>query len=127
MILGITDCSEIFIETPNDLELQCVTCSEFKYRSAVKYLISVLPNSFISFVSEQCTGRASDKGITLGSGYLDNKPQYYFVIIDESFDISQECAARRINFIIPPGKKRDIPNAEAVAQRCSVEKLFLKN
>ena len=104
-VIRIIDCSEKFIETPNNLELQCVTWSEFKYDNTVKHLLPVLPNSFISFLSKQYTGRVSGKGITLGSGCLDNTPQHYFVIIDEGFNISLECAAKRIHFIIPLGKK----------------------
>ena len=96
---------ELFIETPNDLELQCATWSEFKCDNTVKHLLSLLPNSFISFLSKQYTGRASAKGTTLGSGCLDNIPQHYFVIIDEGFNISQECAVKRIHFIIPLGKE----------------------
>ena len=45
---GIIDCSEMFFETPKSMELHGVH----------KHLI--LPNSFITYVSEPFTGRISD-------------------------------------------------------------------
>ena len=51
-VVAIIDCSEIFIETPKNLELQSTTWSEYKHHNTMKFLISVTPSSFINYVSE---------------------------------------------------------------------------
>nr|XP_047129577.1 uncharacterized protein LOC124809504 [Hydra vulgaris] len=56
-LFAIIDCSEIFIETPKDLELQSATRSEYKHHNTLKFLIGVAPNSSIIFVSKAFTGR----------------------------------------------------------------------
>ena len=61
---GIIDCSEIFIETPKDLETQSATWSEYKHPKTVKCLICVAPNSGITFILKVYAGRLSDKKIT---------------------------------------------------------------
>ena len=63
-VVAIIDCSEIFIETPKNLELQSTTWSEYKHHNTMKFLISVTPSSFINYVSEAYTGRISDKALT---------------------------------------------------------------
>ena len=51
-VVAIIDCSEIFIETPENLELQSTTWSEYKHHNTMTFLISVTPSSFINYVSE---------------------------------------------------------------------------
>lgn len=104
-VVGIIDCSEIFLETPKDLELQSATWSEYKHHNTVKFLISVTPNSFITFMSELYTGRISDKAITIDSNYLDSVPPYSRIMADKGFNISKECASNRIYLTVPPGKR----------------------
>ena len=36
-LFGIIDCSEIFIETPKDLEMQSTTWSEYKHHNTVNF------------------------------------------------------------------------------------------
>ena len=64
-LIGIIDCSEIFMETPKNLEVQSATWSEYKHHNTLKFLVCVAPNSAITFVSKGYTGRISDKEITL--------------------------------------------------------------
>ena len=56
----IINCSEIFIETPRDLEVR----HSLNISNNFKFLISITPSSFIKFVSEPYTGRISDKAVT---------------------------------------------------------------
>jgi len=42
-IRSIIDCTEIFIKTPKDPVLQCVTWSEYKHHNALKVLIGIAP------------------------------------------------------------------------------------
>lgn len=91
--------------TPKDLELQSATWSEYKHHNTVKFLISVTPNSFITFMSEPYTGRISDKAITIDSNYLDSVSPYSRIMADKGFNISKECASNRIYLTVPPGKR----------------------
>jgi len=104
-LVGIIDCSEIFIETPKDLELQSVTWSDYKHHNTLKFLICVAPNSAITFISKAYTGRISDKKITVNSGFLDLLPQYSTLMADKGFNLYDECAARALYFCVPPGKR----------------------
>ena len=86
-VVSIIDCSEIFIETPKDLELQSATWSDYKHHNTLKFLISVTPNSFIIFVSEPYTGRISDKAITNDCGFYDTVPSFTRIMADKGFNI----------------------------------------
>ncbi|XP_057305232.1 uncharacterized protein LOC130642165 [Hydractinia symbiolongicarpus] len=48
---------------------------------------------------------ADDKELTIQSGYLDFVEPYTDVMVDKGFNIADECAARCINIIVPPGKR----------------------
>ncbi len=103
---GIIDCTEVFIETPKSLELQRATWSEYKHHNTLKYLISVLPNSSISFVSEPYTGAISDKAIVNSTNFLSTLPPHSSLMTDKGFsNIAQECAESSIHLIVPPGKR----------------------
>ena len=103
---GIIDCTEVFIETPKNLELQGATWSEYKHHNTMKMLISVLPNSSISYISEPYTGGISDKAIVIDTKFLDTLPTFCSLMTDKGFsNISQECANHSIHLIIPPGKR----------------------
>ena len=104
-IRSIIDCSEIFIETPKDPILQNITWSDYKHHNTGKFLISVAPNSQITFISKVYNGRASDKAITLSSGFLDLLEPYDFLQADKGFNIADECAARLITLQVPPGMR----------------------
>ena len=104
-LMGIIDCSEIFLETPKDLELQSVTWSDYKHHNTAKFLISVTPGSFINFISQPYTGRISDKAITVDCNFLDIVPPHTRIMADKGFNIFQECAAKSIYLTVPPGKR----------------------
>ena len=103
---GIIDCTEVFIETPKGLEFQRATWSEYKHHNTIKYLVSVLPNSSISFVSEPYTGAISDKAIVNSTKFLETLPPHCSLMTDKGFsNIGQECADKNIHLIVPPGKR----------------------
>ncbi|XP_047144630.1 uncharacterized protein LOC124818142 [Hydra vulgaris] len=103
-LFAIIDCSEIFIETPKDSELQSATWSEYKHHNTLKFLIGVAPNSSIIFVSKAFTGRISDKKITFDSKFLELVPSYS-LMADKGFNLIEECVARKIYFITPSGRR----------------------
>ena len=103
---GIIDCTELFIETPKNLELQRATWSEYKHHNTLKLLISVLPNSSISFISEPYTGSISDKAIVNKTNFLDTLPPYCSLMTDKGFsNIATECAEHSVHLIVPPGRR----------------------
>ena len=56
----ITDCTEIFIERPTNLDARAKTFSNYKSHNTVKCLIGITPNGSISYVSECWGGHVSD-------------------------------------------------------------------
>ena len=104
-IFTIIDCSEVFIETPKDLELQCATWSEYKHHNTIKFLVGVAPNSAITYVSPFYTGRISDKKLTMHCNFLDLVPMHSTIMADKGFDLMKECTARNIYFKVPPGRR----------------------
>ena len=103
-INSIIDCSELFIETPQDHNAQAITWSTYKHHNTLKFLFAVAPNSSIAYISKAYTGRISDKDITLDTEYLDMLPLYTVLMCDKGFHIEKECRARRITPYIRPGK-----------------------
>ena len=97
-LAGIIDCSDVFIETPKNLELQSATWSEYKHHNTIKFLVCVAPNSSIIYISEFYTGCISNKALTKESGFLDELPSYSSIRADNRFNIFDECTARNIDF-----------------------------
>ena len=102
-IRAIIDCTEIFIETPKDPNLQNITWSNYKHHNTAKILVACAPNSSITFLSSSYGGRASDKNITIDSGFLDKLDQHDLLQADKGFNIMDECASRMIHLQVPPG------------------------
>ena len=101
----IIDCSELFIQTPKNHILQRLTWSSYKHHNTLKFLIGVSPNSMITYISKAYCGSISDKGICVQSGFFDELAPYCSVMADKGFKIDQGCTARRINLIVPPGRR----------------------
>ena len=123
---SIIDCSELFIETLQDHDLQAITWSTYKLHNTLKFLIGVAPNSSIIYISKSYTGRISDKEITIDSGYFDEIPPYSVIMCDKGFGIGDDCDARRITLYVPPGKRRmsQMGNTE-VAKTNRIAKLLI--
>ena len=102
-----------------------------------KFLIVIAPNSFIQYISPIYAGTISDKELTRCCGYLDMMEPYSEIMVDKGFNITVECAARRIYISVPPGKRgqsqmltNDIEQTHKVANvRILVEQVIsqLKN
>ena len=63
--------SEIFIETPSDLQLQSSTWSNYKQHNTAKFLVACTPNGAISYISPLYVGSISDVELTYHSGFLE--------------------------------------------------------
>ena len=123
-LIGIIDCSEIFIETPKNLELQNAIWSDYKHHNTLKFSFCAAPNSAITFISKAYTWRISDKVIILKSRFLDIIPRYSSIMADKGFNIVDDCAAHCIHFIVPPGRRGATQMTPAnVNKTSSIEKV----
>ena len=102
---SIIDCSEIFIETPKDMTLQAMTWSNYKHHNTLKFLISVAPNSTITYVSPTYGGRLSDKHIVMITQFLDLFDPHDMIMADKGFPIQEDCSFRSLQLLVPPGKR----------------------
>jgi hypothetical protein len=82
-----------------------MTWSDYKHHNTLKFVISVAPNSAITYVSPLYCGRISDKALTNDCGYLDLLEPYDEIMADKGFMIHKECEARLVTLQIPPGKR----------------------
>ena len=129
---SILDATEVFLETPKNLVAQRMTWSSYKHHNTAKILIAVAPNSSILFASKAYTGNISDKKLTLDCEYLDNVEPFCQIMVDKGFNISEECAVRNINVLIPPGKRgqaqlpsKDVSKTQKIAKlRILVEQVI---
>lgn len=67
LVRYIIDCTEIFLETPQNLQVRTDTWSDYKHHNTAKYLVSITPSGMINYVSKGWGGRTSDKFITVNS------------------------------------------------------------
>ena len=96
----IIDCTEVFIETPKSLELAAACWSDYKHHHTVKYLISIIPNGHINFISRGYTGRASDNYVTQHSGFIDILEQYDKVLADRGFTVKKLLAEKKFASLV---------------------------
>ena len=89
----IIDWSEIFIERPCSYQVRAQTYSNYKKtHNTVKFLIGITPCGAISFLSKCWGGRATDKCITMNSGFLKLLDFGDVVLADRGFDIGDYIA-----------------------------------
>ena len=128
----IIDCTEVFIERPLNLNATAKTFSNYKSRNTIKYLVGITPSGAVSFLSAGWGGRASDKEITLNSGFLDKVTFGDCVLADRGFLIEEELATRGAVLRIPAftrGKKqlsaKDVDRSRQIAHvRIHVERVI---
>ncbi|KAM7281332.1 uncharacterized protein ISCGN_006425, partial [Ixodes scapularis] len=81
----IIDCTEIRTETPTDPEAQHYLYSNYKGSYTLKFLIAILPNDMVSFISKVYGGRHSDSFISRDSGFLSLIEPGDVVLCDKGF------------------------------------------
>ena len=100
----LLDASEVFIQTPTDLNLQSSTWSNYKHHNTSKFLVGCTPNGAVSFVSQLYVGSISDVQLTSMSGLIDKlkgKPNIS-VMADRGFTIRDQLRAIKVDLNIPP-------------------------
>ena len=97
------------LKCPLNLNARAQTFSNYKSHYTIKYLIGITPAGVVSFLSAGWGGRASDKEITLKSGFLDKLTHGDCVLADRGFLVEEELVTRRAVLCIPVstrGKKQ---------------------
>ena len=95
------DCTEIFIEKLRHLELQALTCSDYKQHNTLKFLIGISPNGCITFLS-RCYGGASDRHIVRESSFFDKASPRDTILADRRFPIAEDLLLCHAKLVIPP-------------------------
>ena len=97
----VIDCTEIFVERPSALKVRAQTYSNYKRHNTVKVLVSVSPTGAVVFLSKCWGGRASDKQITLDSGFLEKLLPGDVVLADRGFQMDEEFAFVGAKLVVP--------------------------
>ena len=101
----IIDGSEVFIETPSDLQMQSSTWSDYKHHNTCKFLVACTPNGTVSFVSPLYVGAISDTQLTRVSGFVEKLPrdanQLISVMADRGFTIKDQLDPLGVSLNIP--------------------------
>ena len=100
----IIDGSEIFMETPSDLQMQSSIWSNYKHHNTAKFLIACTPNGCISFISPLYVGSISDVELTRVSGLLKSieDKSGISVMADRGFTIKDMLGEIGVKLNIPP-------------------------
>ncbi|XP_065664562.1 uncharacterized protein LOC136086206 [Hydra vulgaris] len=131
-IAVIKDCFEIFIEKPSNLMARAQTWSNYKSHNTVKYLIGIVPQGVISYISQGWGGRTSDKLITEQCGLLKKLNPGDVVLADRGFNIADSVGLMCAEVKIPAftrGKKQlsavDVESTRKIAHsRVNVERVI---
>ena len=101
---AIIDGSELFIQTPSDLQLQSSTWSSYKHHNTAKFLIACTPNGCICFISPLYVGSISDVELTRVSGFLQELEgkDGISVMADRGFTIKDQLKEINVELNIPP-------------------------
>lgn len=101
----IVDCTEVFLEKPQNLEVQAKTWSNYKNHHTGKFLVSITPSGLINFVSESWGGSTSDKYFASNSGFYDILEPFDTVMADRGFQIAEELTLHQAYLLVPPGRR----------------------
>ncbi|XP_037033743.1 uncharacterized protein LOC119072593 [Bradysia coprophila] len=89
-ITVVVDCFELFIERSSVLRALAQAWSTYKHHVTIKFLIGISMSGAIIFISPAFGGRASDKEITLKSGFLNFLKKNNLVLADKGFLVEEE-------------------------------------
>ena len=98
------DATEIFLETPCDLQNQSSTWSNYKHHNTGKLLVACTPNGAICFVSPLYAGSVSDVELTRVSGFPESLQGKHgiSVMADRGFTIKDQLSPHGVSLNIPP-------------------------
>ena len=105
---AIIDGTEIFIETPTDLQIQSSTWSQYKHHNTAKFLVACTPNGAICYISPVYVGSISDVELTRICGFLtklEDKPGIS-IMADRGFTVKDMLGELGVGLNIPPFMER---------------------
>ncbi|KAG0420339.1 hypothetical protein HPB47_003549 [Ixodes persulcatus] len=125
----IIDCTEVRTETPATLEQQRALFSNYKGCHTLKFLIAILPNGTVSFVSQAYGGRSSDTYITIDSGFLERIEPGDVVLADKGFPgIKAPVESKHGVMVFPPFSKGQLQFTSAEMEMTyQVAKQYLRS
>ena len=97
---------EVFIETPNSLEVQACLYTDYKHPHTVKFLVCITPNGAVSWVSPVYRGCKSDVFIIQNSSFLDLLEIKDQVMADRGFKTKTDLAMKQCFLCIPPSASK---------------------
>ena len=101
---AIIDGSEVFIETPSDLQMQSSTWSNYKHHNTAKFLIACTPNGAVCYISPLYVGSISDVELTRMSGFIQKLEgrSGISIMADRGFTIKDQLQEIGVDLNIPP-------------------------
>lgn len=85
----IIDCFEIKTQKPSSLLTAAQSWSNYKHYQTVKYLIGILPQGSVCYISEGWGGRVSDKVLTENSAFINHLQPGDVIMADRGFLIKE--------------------------------------
>ncbi|XP_064462124.1 uncharacterized protein LOC135372447 [Ornithodoros turicata] len=98
---GIIDCTEVPICKPTEPHKAALMYSNYKGTYTMKFLVSVTPCGFISFLSKAYGGRASDSFVTSDSGFLELIEPGDLILSDKGFPSIKSSLEEGV-IVMPP-------------------------
>lgn len=131
-VAAIVDCFEVFIEKTSNVLARAQTFTQYKHAYTMKYLIVIMPQGVISFMSNGWGGRTSDKHITEQSGFLNKLLPGDIVLADRGFNIRESVGMMCAEVKIPTFTRgraqleaKDVEETRAIAHlRIHVERVI---
>ena len=101
---AIIDGSEVFIETPSDLQMQSSTWSNYKHHNTAKFLIACTLNGAVCYISPLYVGSISDVELTRVSGFIQKLEgrSGISIMADRGFTIKDQLQEIGVDLNIPP-------------------------
>jgi hypothetical protein len=96
----IIDCTEVFVQRPQNLRKRSQAYSNYKHHNTYKLLYCIAPNGYVMFLSTLFGVRASDNFITKNSGFVHHLIPGDEILADRRFTIMD---------ILPPGVSLALP------------------
>lgn len=101
---AIIDATELFIETPSDLQMQSSSWSSYKHNNTGKILVACTPNGAICYVSEMYFGSISDVELTRVCQFVPllKGKENISVMADRGFTVRDQLSQVGVELNIPP-------------------------
>ncbi|XP_064469587.1 uncharacterized protein LOC135384313 [Ornithodoros turicata] len=99
----VIDCTEVKTQTPSNPEQQHYLYSNYKGCYTLKWLVRIIPNGMIAFISDPYGGRHSDSYITTNSGFLTHVLPGDLILSDKGFpSIATTMKEHGAILVMPP-------------------------